>query len=125
MIKIFVFDTNSLISANLTPHSVNRKAFDKARELGIPVYSKFTLAELIAPAIELARDGYEVGDEFENTGRSAIAPPARRGSPRLIGCRPGSSFTLSVRAIATGSTARRKSLQAVTEAAWSWQLRTA
>ena len=45
MIKIFVFDTNSLISANLTPNSVNRQAFDKARELGIPVYSKSTLAE--------------------------------------------------------------------------------
>jgi gamma-glutamyltranspeptidase/glutathione hydrolase len=38
---------------------------------------KFTLAELIAPAIELARHGYEVGDEFENTGRSAIARMAR------------------------------------------------
>jgi len=39
MIKIFVFDTNSLISASLSPDSVNRKAFDRAREIGIPVYS--------------------------------------------------------------------------------------
>jgi putative PIN family toxin of toxin-antitoxin system len=45
MIKIFVFDTNSLISANLSPESVNRKAYDKAREIGIPVYSSATLTE--------------------------------------------------------------------------------
>jgi putative PIN family toxin of toxin-antitoxin system len=45
MIKIFVFDTNSLISANLLPGSVNRQAYDKAREIGIPVYSDSTLIE--------------------------------------------------------------------------------
>lgn len=33
---------------------------------------KFTLSNLIAPAIELARKGYRVGDEFEDTGRSSI-----------------------------------------------------
>jgi len=45
MIKIFVFDTNSLISANLLPGSVSRKAYDKARETGILVYSSETFAE--------------------------------------------------------------------------------
>ena len=34
---------------------------------------KFTLAQLIEPAIELARDGFRTGDEFEDTGRSSIA----------------------------------------------------
>ena len=48
MIKIFVFDTNSLISVNLTQDSVNRKAFDKARELGIAVYSESTFTEFAA-----------------------------------------------------------------------------
>jgi gamma-glutamyltranspeptidase / glutathione hydrolase len=38
---------------------------------------RFTLAELLAPAIALARDGYPVGDEFENTGRASIARMAR------------------------------------------------
>lgn len=45
MIKIFVFDTNSLISANLSPDSVNRKAYDLARKIGISVYSDVTLTE--------------------------------------------------------------------------------
>jgi len=45
MIKTFVFDTNSLISANLSPDSVNRKAYDKARAIGMAVYSDSTLAE--------------------------------------------------------------------------------
>jgi putative PIN family toxin of toxin-antitoxin system len=45
MIKVFVFDTNSLISANLSPDSVNRKAFDKVRQIGIAVYSNATFAE--------------------------------------------------------------------------------
>jgi putative PIN family toxin of toxin-antitoxin system len=47
MIKISVFDTNSLISANLSPASVNRKAYDKAREIGISVYSHATLTEFV------------------------------------------------------------------------------
>lgn len=45
MIDIFVIDTNTLISANLLPESVSRKAYDKAREIGIQVYSSATLAE--------------------------------------------------------------------------------
>jgi gamma-glutamyltranspeptidase/glutathione hydrolase len=38
---------------------------------------RFTLAELLAPAIALARDGYPVGDEFANTGRASVARMAR------------------------------------------------
>jgi putative PIN family toxin of toxin-antitoxin system len=58
MIKIFVFDTNSLISANLSPNSVNREAYDKAREIGIPVYSDSTLKEFSETLIRLKFDKY-------------------------------------------------------------------
>jgi len=58
MIKIFVFDTNSLISANLLPGSVNRQAFDKAFETGIPVYSDATLTEFAETLIRPKFDKY-------------------------------------------------------------------
>lgn len=58
MIKIFVFDTNSLISANLSPGSINRKAYDKARELGMPVYSSATLREFAETLIRSKFDKY-------------------------------------------------------------------
>jgi putative PIN family toxin of toxin-antitoxin system len=45
MVNIFVIDTNTLISANLLPGSVSRKAYDKARKVGIAVYSKATFDE--------------------------------------------------------------------------------
>ena len=45
MIKILIFDTNTLISASLSPGSVNRKAFEKAGEIGIVVHSGATLLE--------------------------------------------------------------------------------
>ena len=45
MIKIFVVDTNVLISANLSVNSANRKAFERAREIGVLIYSKETLSE--------------------------------------------------------------------------------
>jgi len=45
MIDIFVIDTNTLISANLLPESVSRKAYDKARRIDIQVYSSATLVE--------------------------------------------------------------------------------
>lgn len=47
MIKVFVFDTNSLISAHLLPQSIARTAFDKALESGILVFSKDTLSEFV------------------------------------------------------------------------------
>ena len=47
MTSIYVFDTNSLISAHLLPSSVSRKAFDKALEKGILVHSKETFSEFV------------------------------------------------------------------------------
>ena len=58
MIKFFVSDTNTLISANLLPDSVNRKAFNKAREIGIPVYSIDTLSEFSKTLIRPKFDKY-------------------------------------------------------------------
>ncbi len=58
MIEIFVFDTNILISANLSPGSVNRKAYDRAREIGIPVYSNSTLTEFTETLLRPKFDKY-------------------------------------------------------------------
>ena len=49
---------------------------------------KFKLSQLIAPAIDLARNGYPVGDEFEDTGRSAIARMARWPSSAKLFLKP-------------------------------------
>lgn len=58
MIKIFVFDTNSLISANLSPDSVNRKAYNRAREIGMPVYSSATFTEFAETLLRPKFDKY-------------------------------------------------------------------
>lgn len=58
MIDIFVVDTNTLISANLLPGSVSRKAYDKVREIGIAVYSNATLTEFSATLIRSKFDKY-------------------------------------------------------------------
>jgi putative PIN family toxin of toxin-antitoxin system len=47
MISIYVFDTNSLISAHLLPLSVTRKAFDIALENGIIAHSRETFSEFV------------------------------------------------------------------------------
>ena len=79
MIKIFVFDTNILISANLSPGSVNRKAYDRAREIGIPIYSNSTLAEFAETLLRTKFDKYiSVEKRLE-----AIAAYEKRG--QLIG----------------------------------------
>lgn len=46
MIKVFVFDTNVIISAHLLQNSESRKAFNLAQDIGILAYSKDTLKEL-------------------------------------------------------------------------------
>ena len=46
MSRIYVFDTNVLISALLSPASLSNKAYRKAPRDGILVYSAATLAEL-------------------------------------------------------------------------------
>jgi gamma-glutamyltranspeptidase/glutathione hydrolase len=53
---------------------------------------KFKLSQLIAPAIDLARHGYKVGDEFEETGRSSIARMARWPSAAKLFLRPDGSL---------------------------------
>jgi putative PIN family toxin of toxin-antitoxin system len=56
--KLFVFDTNSLISAALIPPSVNRLALKKADENGHLVFSKETLTELNEVLIRSKFDKY-------------------------------------------------------------------
>ena len=53
---------------------------------------KFRLAQLIAPAIDLARNGYKVGDEFEDTGRSSIARMAKWPSTAKLFLKPDGSL---------------------------------
>ena len=68
---------------------------------------KFKLSQLIAPAIELARNGYKVGDEFEETGRSSIARMARWPSTAKLFLKPDGSLiargTLLVQADLAGT----------------------
>lgn len=58
MNKYFVVDTNNLISANLIASSVSSQAFDKARHLGILVYSDQTIAEFSVSFIRPKFDKY-------------------------------------------------------------------
>src|SRR5204863_8275298 len=53
---------------------------------------KFKLAQLIGPAIALARHGYRVGDEFEDTGRSSIARMAKWPSTAKLFLKPDGSL---------------------------------
>ncbi|MEA2980747.1 MAG: gamma-glutamyltranspeptidase / glutathione hydrolase, partial [Alphaproteobacteria bacterium] len=53
---------------------------------------KFKLSQLMAPAIDLARNGYKVGDEFEDTGRSSIARMARWPSTAKLFLKPDGSL---------------------------------
>jgi predicted nucleic acid-binding protein len=58
MNKYFVVDTNNLISANLIASSVSSQAFDKARHLGILVFSDQTIAEFSVSFIRPKFDKY-------------------------------------------------------------------
>src|SRR3954454_15903749 len=71
---------------------------------------KFKLAQLIAPAIDLARNGYKVGDEFEDTGRSSIARMARWPSTAKLFLKPNGSL------IARGTLLVQSDLAATLEA---------
>jgi gamma-glutamyltranspeptidase/glutathione hydrolase len=53
---------------------------------------KFKLSQLVAPAVDLARRGYTVGDEFEDTGRSSIERMARWPSTAKLFLRPDGSL---------------------------------
>jgi gamma-glutamyltranspeptidase/glutathione hydrolase len=71
---------------------------------------KFKLAQLIAPAIDLARHGYKVGDEFEDTGRSSIARMAHWPSTAKLFLKPDGSL------IARGTLLVQSDLAATLEA---------
>src|SRR4029078_1943789 len=72
-----------------------RKSRDSALGVGVPgtvaglalslekyASGKFTLAQLIAPAIKLAREGFAVDDELADTlPRAELRLPARRAAP--------------------------------------------
>lgn len=47
MTKVYVFDTNTIISALLLPKSLTRTAFDSAWDKGILVHSRETFTELV------------------------------------------------------------------------------
>jgi putative PIN family toxin of toxin-antitoxin system len=64
--KLFVVDTNSLISANLLPNSVTRQAFDKIRQIGIAIYSEATLAEFAETFTRPKFDKYLSADTRTN-----------------------------------------------------------
>src|SRR5437762_6418210 len=49
---------------------------------------KFTLAQLMEPAIALARDGYRTGDEMADTARSSIQRMARWPSTAKLFLKP-------------------------------------
>jgi putative PIN family toxin of toxin-antitoxin system len=58
MTKKFVFDTNSLISANLLSSSINRTAINKVLEIGGLIYSETTIIEFAETFIKPKFDKY-------------------------------------------------------------------
>ena len=71
-IKVFVIDTNTLISAFLLPNSTSRKAIDKALSNGIIAISKDTINEFTDTFIRSKFDKYislelrlEIIEEFK------------------------------------------------------------
>ncbi|MCF2504381.1 putative toxin-antitoxin system toxin component, PIN family [Dyadobacter sp. CY107] len=67
----FVFDTNTLISAALSPHSTNAAAIKRAFDLGIIVYSDSTWSEFLNVLFRTKFDKYftiaereELADKF-------------------------------------------------------------
>ncbi|CAN5414069.1 hypothetical protein BH20BAC1_BH20BAC1_15110 [soil metagenome] len=63
MNKIFLFNTNSLISAALIPDSISRKALNKAIDLGKIAASDRTQEELIEVLFRKKFDKYFIKDE--------------------------------------------------------------
>lgn len=71
-IKVFVIDTNTLISAFLLPNSTSRKAIDKALSIGIIAISQETINEFSDTFIRSKFDKYinlnlrlEIIEEFK------------------------------------------------------------
>lgn len=63
MNKLFVFDTNSLISSALLPASVSRQAFDKALVYGNFIVSDKTMEEFIEVLFRKKFDKYFLTDD--------------------------------------------------------------
>src|SRR5258708_10566084 len=66
MTKVFVFDTNSLISAHLLPSSTVRRVFDLALNKGILVHYKETFSEFLEVFTRPKFDKYISLDERLN-----------------------------------------------------------
>ena len=62
MSNLFVFDTNSLISAALIPNSINREALNRAIDMGALAVSDETIDELIEVLFRRKFDKYFVDD---------------------------------------------------------------
>lgn len=61
MTKLFVFDTNSLISAAILPNSISRRAFVRAIKGGLLVVSEETMGELNTVLYRKKFDAYFEG----------------------------------------------------------------
>lgn len=88
MISIYVFDTNSLISAHLLPSSVTRKAFDMALENGILVHSKETFSEFVEVFTRTKFDKYiSLEDRLNAISRVELISQLVIVSEPVIACR--------------------------------------
>jgi putative PIN family toxin of toxin-antitoxin system len=104
MIKIYVFDTNSLISAHLLPSSVTRKAFNIALEKGIPVHSKETFSEFVEVFTRPKFDKYlSLEDRLHAIKLLELKSQLREVADAVVACRDPKddkflSLALSVKA---------------------------
>lgn len=105
MSNFFVFDTNSLISAALTPHSTNRKAMDKAIILGDLAISKNTIAELTEVLFRKKFDKYFQNEEERWSIINKLEINAKQFSPTIsiTDCRDPKANMFLELAIATNA----------------------
>lgn len=83
MNKLFVFDTNILISAALFPSSINRQALDKALEFGKLAISKNTTDELLEVIFRKKFDKYFLNNEERLLFISKVEANSRLFSPEI------------------------------------------
>ena len=88
MTKIYVFDTNSVISAHLLPSSVTRRAFDIAWEKGILAHSRDTFTELVEVFTRSKFDKYlPLEDRLKVISLLEIKSQLVEGIEPVIACR--------------------------------------
>lgn len=89
MNDFFVFDTNSLVSATLLPGSINRKALNKAIDLGDLAISNKTMDEFIEVLFRKKFDKYFVNDEERWVIVNKVELHAKSFTPEIsiIDCR--------------------------------------